>query len=94
MRSLTTVASTEFQTRAGLYMEKSGKAPVFITKHNRPVRVLINIDEYERLKAQDTRKAFYLHELPDQEKWLEAIDSATFDHLDPSFDMPSVDPKP
>jgi prevent-host-death family protein len=84
MTDLTTVASTEFQSRAGLYMEKSGKSPVFITKHNRPVRVLIDIDEYERLKARDTRQALRPWELSDDV--IVAMEKATFDHLDPSFD--------
>ena len=79
-----TVASTEFKNRAGLYMEQSGKNPVFITRHNRPVRVLIDIDEYERLKARDTRKAYYAHELPAEA--ITALEQATFDHLDPSLD--------
>ena len=94
MTESTTVASTEFQSRAGLYMEKSGKEPVFITKHNRPVRVLLDIDEYERLKARDTRKAYYLQEIPNKEEWIEALDKATFDHLDPSFDHLIDNPKP
>jgi prevent-host-death family protein len=84
MTDVTIVASTEFQNRAGLYMERSAKTPVFITKHNRPVRVLLDIDEYERLKARDTRKAYYAHELPDD--MIEALENATFDHLDPSLD--------
>jgi prevent-host-death family protein len=84
MTDVTIVASTEFQNRAGLYMERSAKTPVFITKHNRPVRVLLDIDEYERLKARDTRKAYYAHELPDD--MIEALETATFDHLDPSLD--------
>lgn len=50
-----TVAATEFQNRVGLYMERAAKSPVFITKHARAVRVLIDIDEYERLKAHDAR---------------------------------------
>lgn len=49
----TTVASTEFQNRAGVYFEQSGKAPVFITRHRRPIRVLLDIEEYERLKRRD-----------------------------------------
>ncbi len=62
-----TVASTEFQTRAGLYIERAAKTPVFITKHSRPVRVLIDIDEYERLKARDTRQAITPSDLTDAE---------------------------
>lgn len=65
----TTVNSTEFQHRAGKYIEISAKGPVYITKYNHPVRVLIDVDEYERLKANDdTRKALYLHELDDEIK--------------------------
>lgn len=86
MSDQTIIASSEFQARAGLYIERAAKSPVFITKHSRPVRVLIDIDEYERLKARDTRRAYYLHEIPDKEAWIEALESATFDHLDPSFD--------
>lgn len=87
-----TIPSSEFQARAGLYIERAAKNPVFITKHSRPVRVLIDIDEYERLKARDTRKAYYTHELP--EEWVEALERATFDHLDPSFDHLIEDHKP
>lgn len=62
-----TVASTEFQNRAGLYIEKAAKAPVFITKHSRRVRVLLDIDEYERLKARDSREAVAVEDLTDEE---------------------------
>ena len=84
MTKQTVVASTEFQNRPGLYIERSGKTPVFITKHRRPVRVLIDIEEYERLKARDTRHPLFAHELPDEA--IEALERATFDHLDPRFD--------
>jgi prevent-host-death family protein len=87
-----TVASTEFQSRAGLYIEKAAKNPVFITKHSRPVRVLIDIDEYERLKARDTRQAYYAHELP--EEVIKALEEASYDHLDPSLDHLSDDEHP
>lgn len=79
-----TVASTEFQTRAGLYIERAAKAPVFITRHSRPVRVLLDIDEYERLKARDTRQAHYAHELP--EDVVKALKEADFSHIDPELD--------
>ena len=62
------ITSTEFQTRAGQYLEQSAKAPIFITRYDRIVRVLIDIDEYERLKRYDTRKALYPHELSDELK--------------------------
>ncbi len=58
-----TVSSTEFQARVGVYIEHAAKGAVFITKHDRPVRVLIDIDEYERLKRSDTRKSLHPSEL-------------------------------
>jgi prevent-host-death family protein len=56
MRGIT-VTSTEFQNRAGLYLERAAKAPVFITRHGRPIRVLLDIDDYDRLKARDIEAA-------------------------------------
>lgn len=47
------VTSTDFQNRAGQYLDESGKGPVFITRYDRPVRVLLDIDEYERLSRID-----------------------------------------
>ena len=79
-----TVASTEFQNRAGLYMEQAAKNPVFITKHRRPVRVLLDIDEYERLKARDTRRAYSVEELP--EGVLAAIAKAEYGVIDTSLE--------
>ncbi len=64
----TTITSTEFRARAGVYLDQAAKAPVIITKHNRPSRVLIDIDEYERLKHYDTRRALYPDELSDEIK--------------------------
>lgn len=78
------VSATEFQTRAGLYIEKSAKAPVFITKHRRPARVLIDIEEYERLKARDTRRAYAVEDLPDE--WMEALKSADYGKADPELE--------
>lgn len=80
------VTSTEFQTRAGRYIESAGKQPVFITKHDRPVRVLIDVDEYERLKAHDTRQALHPHELDDEmktelEKGYQGTPTTDLDHL-------------
>jgi prevent-host-death family protein len=66
--NIKTVPSTEFQNHAGRYIDDAGTGPVVITRHQRPVRVLLHIDEYERLKSYDTRKALYPHELPDDLK--------------------------
>jgi prevent-host-death family protein len=74
-----TVASSEFQTRAGLYLDQAAKSPVFITKHKRPSRVLLDIDEYNRLKARDTRVAIKSEDL--SEDIINALDNADFSHL-------------
>ena len=79
-----TVASTEFQNRAGLYIEHAARHPVFITKHRRRARVLIDIAEYERLKARDTRQAYFVEELP--EAIIETIRRADYGHIDPALD--------
>lgn len=63
-----TVTSTEFQTRAGKYLDEAAKAPVYITRHERPVRVLVDVAEYERLKEFDTRRAYLVEDLPDHIK--------------------------
>lgn len=78
------VSATEFQNRAGLYIEQSGKEPVFITKHRRPARVLLDIEEYERLKARDTRRAFATEALPDV--WAEALATADYGPADPQLE--------
>ena len=75
----TIVASSEFQTRAGLYLDQAAKSPVFITKHKRPSRVLLDIDEYNRLKARDTRIAIRSEDLPNDV--INALDKADFSHL-------------
>jgi prevent-host-death family protein len=63
-----TVTSTEFSKKVGKFMEKSAKAPVFITKYNRPARVLLDIEEYERLKQRDTRRALAAADMSDEHK--------------------------
>lgn len=50
------VAATEFQNHVGVYFDQAGKAPVVITKHGRPVRVLLDFDEFERLSAEDAKR--------------------------------------
>ena len=79
-----TVAATEFQNKVGYYLDQAGKAPVVITRHRRPSRVLVDIDEYRRLKERDTRQAFLIEDIP--EDWIEAIANADFSHIDPELD--------
>ena len=53
------VTSTEFANDVSRYLNDAGKELIVITRHNRPACVLIDIDEYKRLAAYDTRQ--YLH---------------------------------
>lgn len=81
-----TITATEFQTRAGAYIERAGKEPVFITKHNRPARVLVDYDEYTRLKSFDTREYYDLRtdKLPDD--LLEELDKGYQGEENPQLD--------
>lgn len=62
------ISASDFQNRAGYFMDRAGKAPIYITRYNRPIRVLVDIDEYERLKRFDTRLSLHPHELSDEIK--------------------------
>jgi len=65
-----TVSSTDFQNHAGRYIDESAKDAVLITRYKRPLRVLIDYEEYERLRAYDTRRVYFPDELNDQQKAL------------------------
>jgi len=78
------ITSTEFQNRAGQYLDEAAKAPVFITRYDRPVRVLIDIEEYIRLKKNDTRQALYPHELNDD--WLAELNKGFQGEETPELD--------
>lgn len=84
--SQTNVPSTEFQNKVGQYLDQAAKTPVFITRYSRPLRVLIDIEEYERLKSYDTRRALYPNELSDElkeelEKGYQGEETPHLDHL-------------
>lgn len=81
---MTRVAMAEFIKQAGRYLDDDSNTPVFITEDNAPAYVLLNVDEYNRLKACDTRRALYTHELGPE--WRDALAAAKFDHLDPELD--------
>ena len=57
------VTSTEFRQQAGRFLDEAAKAPVIITRHSRPSRVLIDFEEYERFRTYDTRRALTPEEL-------------------------------
>lgn len=82
------VSSTEFQTRTGLYIDEAAKAPVFITRHRRPQRVLLDVAEYERLRTlathRPTREAFKVEDLP--QEYIDALEDVDLSHIDPRLD--------
>ncbi len=47
--------ATEFKTHLGIYLQGAIKEPVFVEKNNRPVAVLLSIEEYERLIALEDK---------------------------------------
>jgi len=70
----TTVSAAEFQKRAVRLLKRSGKTPVVISRNRKPIGVLMDFAEYERLKARDSRRARYLHEV--SEEWLGILDQS------------------
>ena len=77
IRDKDTVTATQLQKHLGTWMDQALKAPVFITKHRRPARVLLDIEEYDRLKSLDTRQALWAHEIGPED--LDAIKSSEMD---------------
>jgi prevent-host-death family protein len=62
---MVTVTAEELQNRFGQYRDLAQREPVTVTHHGRESIVVLSADEYKRLKALDTRRAYYVHELPD-----------------------------
>lgn len=64
---MTEITSTQFQREFGRYLSKARKEPVTITNHGRAELVMVDADEYSRLKSFDTRQAHHPEEL--SEEW-------------------------
>jgi prevent-host-death family protein len=83
-----TVTATEFQNKAGLYLDKAATGPVVITRHKRPSRVLVDFEEFQRLarlaKERPTRTAARAEDL--DEDVVASLQGADFGHLDPALD--------
>ncbi len=62
------VSSSEFLKSYGALSRRAQREPVTITNHGQDSLVLISAEEFQRLKALDTRRAYYPHELPDELK--------------------------
>jgi prevent-host-death family protein len=51
------VSAKEAKDSFGCHMDAAPAAPVVIEKHGRPVVVVLSVEEYERLRAGDSKKA-------------------------------------
>jgi PHD/YefM family antitoxin component YafN of YafNO toxin-antitoxin module len=79
------VSSSEFLKSYGALSRRAQREPVTITNHGQDSLVLISAEEFKRLKALDTRRAYYPWELPEELKQaLEEAEppawTAQFDH--------------
>jgi prevent-host-death family protein len=52
-----TMAAKDAKNGFGLLLDTARAEPVMIEKHGRPVIVVLAVEEYERLKALETREA-------------------------------------
>ncbi|MDX2222477.1 MAG: type II toxin-antitoxin system Phd/YefM family antitoxin [Rhodospirillaceae bacterium] len=59
----TRITATQFQQAVGAFGDRARHGPVVVTRHRRPWLVVLDPDEYARLKAFDTRQARAPHEL-------------------------------
>ncbi len=78
------ITSAEAQKQFGRYGEIAQREPVSITNHGRDSLVLLSATEYARLKALDTRKAYFAWELPDD--LVKALDETSAPRWTERFD--------
>lgn len=83
-----TITATEFKNRAGRYIDEAAKGPVVITRHDRPARVLMDVDEYRRLKRLDDRQVLRAEAVSEADlaEIAKGKMPAGFDHLDAELD--------
>jgi prevent-host-death family protein len=83
---MVTITAAELQNRFGRYRDLAQREAVAVTHHGRESIVVLSAHEYKRLKALDTRRAYYAHELPDDivaelEKGYQGEPTPELDHL-------------
>lgn len=71
---MVTITSGELQKKFGLYRDMALKQPVTVTDDGRNSLVVLSAEEYDRLKALDSRKAVYPWEL--DEEMMAALDQS------------------
>lgn len=66
-KSRSTFTTSDLSRRSGDIIAEAMRAPVTITQRNKPRLVLMNIEDFERLRAHgDTRKAYRIEDMPDE----------------------------
>jgi len=62
------VSAADFQKHFGRYKETAQREPVIGTSHGRGSLVVLSVEDYLRLEALDTRRAYHPADLPDDLK--------------------------
>ena len=83
---MVTATSADVQKQFGRFRDIAQREPVTITAHGRESLVMISTEEFKRLKALDTRRAYFTHELPDDiaaelDKGYQGEATPALDHL-------------
>ena len=66
-RNDTTYSTSDFSRRSGDIIAEALRRPVTITQRSKPRLVILNIEDYERMRRQaDTRTAGTLETMPDR----------------------------
>ena len=74
-RSNTTYSTSDFSRRSGDIIAEALRRPVTITQRSKPRLVILNIEDYERMRRQaDTRTIGTLETIPD--RLLDEVESA------------------
>jgi prevent-host-death family protein len=66
VKPLGTYSTSDLSRRSGDIIAEAMRHPVMITQRNKPRLVLLNVEDYERLRGRaDTRKVGTLETMPD-----------------------------
>lgn len=71
---MVTITSAELQKNFGRYKEAAQREPIRVTSHGRESLVMLSAEEYRRLEALDTRRAYHPADLPPELR--EALEEA------------------
>ena len=61
----TTVTASELQKNFGKYKALARREPVEVTSNGERSVVVISVEDYDRLKTLDSRRAYAIEDLPD-----------------------------